>query len=269
MAAKSTLLKADGSNRVKRERTDRERATSEILRDLGRSPHRDDSYIPAIPPVLPRGAGHAGARVALSDDTITAIVERLLAPLADAIYDRFEGNIADLVDSATKTVNEDYLACPMCSHDGCVHYHARTPYDRRGAEHYIPAKQSTIYTWLHHGTMPRPISGPPYQWHPCVLACYKIDRVVLPGYYDRHLHLTLLEDAREERSAKREAKSRKLSAHMRRENARRREEAAGKRPIPENRAGGRMTAGHGADRPNNTKQRGRRPRRDTRTRGEK
>ncbi|MFZ2493622.1 MAG: hypothetical protein WA208_19245 [Thermoanaerobaculia bacterium] len=216
--------------------------------------------MPPIPPARSRIEPRFPALV-LHDETIAAIVERLLAPLADAIYNRFEGNMADLVDTATSVVNEDYLACPICSHDGCVHYHARTPYDRKGAERYIPAKTSTIYTWIHLGRMPRPISGPPYEWHPCVLACYKIDRVVLPGYYDRDLHLALLETALQEQSAKREAKSRKLSAHMRRENARRRQ--------TRKRVGGRATPDRAGASSTKRKPRGRRLQRDARTRGGK
>jgi hypothetical protein len=220
------------------ERSERDSVTRSILRDLGKSPAR--AGIPALPTTPePRlridddgnfidEFGHVvddrfSARRASASAPLSSEIEALIERTVERLYRRFGGELGNLVELQREIEGDDYVFCRTCSHDDCKHYHARRPYARVDVERYVPATKLTIYSWLHDGAMPRPISGPPYEWDPHAIACFKYDHVALPnGHYDRAEHLRLLKVTGLEREAKRKAKSAKLSAHMVRENARRR-----------------------------------------------
>lgn len=214
---------------------------------------KSTSVIPQPTPVV-KGTGPAIPRIAsrlridddgnFIDDTGNVVDERFSAKrrafpigaeifeaLIEQMYARFREELADYVQQASSNINTDYLYCAICSHDGCAHHHANEPYNREAIEAFMPTTSSTIYSWLHDKRMPAPISGPPYEWDPHAIACFKYDDklVFQNGHYDRDEHLRLLEVVREEREAKRAAKSRKLSAHMVRENARRRRATGAKK----------------------------------------
>ena len=176
------------------------------------------------------------ARRVSASAPVSAEVEALIERTVERLYRRFGSELGNLVELQREIEGDDYVFCHLCSHDACKHYHARRPYSRADVESYIPTTKQTIYSWLHDGAMPRPISGPPYEWDQHAIACFKLDKVIFSnGHYDKAEHLRLLKTARVEQEAKRKAKSAKLSAHMVRENARRRK---AKKGTTRNRKGG-------------------------------
>lgn len=236
MTAKSISVVPQTPNRVKRTdyiSTSNDAARS-ILRDLGKSPDRDPNYVPPIPLVERREPEYRGngrperasySRIALAPEQLTAvtngIVEALLTELTDAIYERFEGNLANLVERNAELLAND-VACPTCSHDGCLHVHPSEEMTGADVEAYLGCTRSTRHTWLHKGEMPPPISSTtPYRWNPHVIACFKHDKRLIfeSGQYDRSEHLRLFPLAVAEHEQRRQATSAKLSAHMVRRNA--------------------------------------------------
>jgi hypothetical protein len=214
---------------------DYERAqnTTSILRGLGQSPDRDPNYIPPIPPVDLRGrdddrqsAKSAKLAQLLKFDDATIL------KIAEAVYDKFEGNLATLVDINTD-IASDMINCPICSHGDCIHTHQRGEMPGAAVEDYLGCTRSTRHSWLYRKAMPEPLSTiTPYRWDPCVIACFHFDKkLILPnGRYNRNEHLRLVPIAAAEHERKRAATGKKLSLHMKRENAKRRSAKKSSKP---------------------------------------
>jgi len=113
------------------------------------------------------------------------------------------------------------IACPQCSHDGCVHYHSsQRRIERRAAQGFLRYRENTLFTKHSRGEMPNAISGPPLEFDTCHLAAFKYDGVILTSaQYDRTAHLAAIPAAHDERVRRQREKSEKLSAHMRRRHA--------------------------------------------------
>src|SRR5438045_1881506 len=98
---------------VKSPASDYERAqtATSILRGLGQSPDRDPNYVPPIPPVDLRGRDDdrqsaKSAKVA----QLLKFDEATILKIAEAVYDKFEGNLATLVD-INADIASDMIDC--------------------------------------------------------------------------------------------------------------------------------------------------------------
>ena len=137
------------------------------------------------------------------------------------------------------------VACPACSHDGCIHFHsAQRRLSRRDAQGFLRFTENTLFTKHSRGEMPSAVSGPPLEFDTCHLAAFKYDGVVLDrAVYDRAAHLKAVPAAHRERERRKAAKHAKLSKHMRRRHAEAQRasatEVAGKAKRSANRGGAR------------------------------
>ena len=212
---------------VKGPTSDYERAqnTTSILRGLGQSPDHDPHYIAPIPDVDLNGRDDdrqnaKSAKVA----QLLKFDDATILKIAEAVYDKFEGNLATLVDINTD-IASDMIDCPICSHGDCRHTHPRGYMSGAEVEDYLGCTRSTRNSWKNRKMMPEPVSTiTPYQWNSCVIACFKFDKkLILPnGQYNRKEHLRLVPIVAAKHERKRAATSKKLSLHMKRENAKRR-----------------------------------------------
>lgn len=140
------------------------------------------------------------------------------------VVDKVQKNIANLIQTAQETMLSDNLFCAICSHDDCKHFHQLDDYSVADLVEYLGVEKSTVYTWLYHQRITRPVSENPHLWDPHVIACFKHDKKIVfsSPQYDQAEHQRLLVMGHAEHEKKRKVKSAKLSAHMVRENARRR-----------------------------------------------
>jgi hypothetical protein len=234
MAAKSTQLKADGSNVVKRELTPQERATREILKNLGRGPDRPRSFAADEVqqhrcgielPVLRAEVGEA------VHAAMNGAVEKLFGSLLTKMYSTFREEVASLVEYTREAVGNRRVFCPVCSHDDCQHFHATEDYTVEDLAEYLGVEKATIYSWIYRQQITGPVSENPHLWDPHVVASFKHDKrlVFTNPVYDRADHLHLLKTREVELAARKAATHAKRSAHAVRLNADRKKKA-GRRP---------------------------------------
>jgi hypothetical protein len=222
---------------------DRRAATSEILRGLGRGPGHSAPTITAVEPRLriedddfilddfdedddpPRPSSSARRTPAHTRGLDPATLRQI----ATEVLDMFREELSSLLDLSATAANDRRLFCPICGHDGCKHYHAKDEYTVRDLVDYLGVEKSTIYTWIYHGRISRPVSENPHLWDPHVIGCFKHDNKLVfeDAVYDPEEHERLLWAQKTMLSKKRAATHAKRSAHAVRRNAARR-----KKPSP-------------------------------------
>jgi hypothetical protein len=162
--------------------------------------------------------------VALQVELQPSTIDHITASL----YNRFERNMADLVEQNTKQAGGN-VECSECADGDERFVHPSGDMSTEAVRVFMGWKdRSTLYSRKKLGKMPPPLSAqPPLMYDPHVIALLKYRGIVFPkARYDRDTHRALLPTVEAERAKKRRAFHEKQSAMMARENRRRAAERA-------------------------------------------